>query len=49
MNYLWLDAYCLAKKGCEKDYKAEWEAFRYMIGGKMFALCGTDKEGNPII
>ena len=49
MRYSWLDAYCLAKKGCEKDYKAEWEAFRYMIGGKMFAMQGADKEGRAII
>jgi predicted DNA-binding protein (MmcQ/YjbR family) len=49
MCYPWLDAYCLAKKGCEKDYKAEWEALRYLLGGKMFAMQGTDKEGNAII
>ena len=49
MNYPWLDAYCLAKKGCEKDYKEEWGAWRYMLGGKMFAMQGTDKDGNPII
>lgn len=49
MNYSWLDAYCLAKKGCEKDYKEEWGAWRYMLGGKMFALQGTDRAGNPII
>lgn len=49
MNYPWLDAYCLAKAGCEKDYKTEWQATRYMIAGKMFALQGEDKEGNAII
>ncbi len=49
MNYTWLDEYCLSKKGAEKDYKPEWEATRYMIRGKMFALLGGDKEGKPII
>jgi len=49
MAYPWLDEYCLAKPGCEKDYKEEWGATRYMIRGKMFAMVGEDKEGNPIV
>lgn len=49
MNYPWLDAYLLSKKGAVKDYKAEWEATRYTIGGKMFALQGADKERKSII
>ncbi|AEG59758.1 MmcQ/YjbR family DNA-binding protein [Desulforamulus ruminis] len=49
MKYAWVDAYCLAKKGVQKDYKVEWEATRYMIRGKMFALQGGDKEGKAII
>lgn len=49
MKYEWLDEYCLSKKGVEKDYKVEWEATRYMIRGKMFAMQGGDKEGKPII
>ena len=40
-DYDWLDAYLLAKPGSEKDFKAEWEWWRYLVGGKMFAatLC----------
>lgn len=49
MKYEWISDYCLAKKGVEKDYKAEWEATRYMIRGKMFAMQGGDKYGKPII
>ncbi|HCC34207.1 MAG TPA: DNA-binding protein [Ruminococcaceae bacterium] len=49
MKYDWFDAYCLAKNGVEKDYKAEWEASRYLIGGKMFVMHGGDKEGKEII
>lgn len=49
MNYPWIDAYCLAKKGAEKDYQADWQATRYMIRGKMFAMSGGDKHGKPII
>ncbi len=38
MKYPWLDEYCLSKKGAEKEYKPEWDATRYMIRGKMFAM-----------
>ena len=49
MKYKWIDEYCLAKKGSETDYKFEWQATRYMLKGKMFAMLGSDKEGKPII
>ncbi len=49
MSYEWLDSYLLSKKAAEKDYKAEWEAFRYMVGGKMFCMMGTDGKGRAII
>ena len=49
MRYQWIDEYCLAKKGVVKDYKIEWEATRYMINNKMFAMQGGDKAGKPII
>lgn len=49
MLHSWIDDYCLAKRGCEKDYKKEWEAVRYMLCGKMFALLGKDKTGKRII
>jgi len=48
-KYEWLDEFCLAQKGATKDYKVEWEATRYMVGGKMFALRGEDKAGKSII
>ncbi len=49
MAYEWLDEYLLSKKAAVKDYKAEWEAFRYMVGGKMFCMMGGDKSGRPIV
>ena len=49
MKYEWMDAYCIEKAGAEKDFKAEWNAVRYMIRGKMFAMVGGDKEGKPIV
>lgn len=49
MKYQWFDEYCLSKRGVEKDYKVEWEATRYMIRGKMFAMVGRDKNKKEII
>ena len=49
MKYEWLEEYCTAKKSADKDFKVEWDAKRYFIGGKMFALQGGDKEGKDII
>ena len=49
MDYEWLDEYCTSKRGVQKDFKAEWDATRYMLGGKMFAMQGGDKNGKPII
>ncbi|MEM1483753.1 MmcQ/YjbR family DNA-binding protein [Oscillospiraceae bacterium PP1C4] len=49
MNYPWLDEYLLSKTGATKDFKAEWNAYRYLLGDKMFAMQGGDKEGKPII
>ncbi|MCB2290911.1 MmcQ/YjbR family DNA-binding protein [Clostridium sp. CS001] len=49
MKYEWLDEYCLSKVGSEKDFKIEWDAIRYLIAGKMFAMQGGDKYKKPII
>jgi predicted DNA-binding protein (MmcQ/YjbR family) len=49
MKYQWLDKYCKSKQGTEKDFKEEWNATRYMLKGKMFAMQGNDKSGKAII
>lgn len=49
MPYEWLEDYCASKKGAVKEFKPEWNALRYMVGGKMFALQGEDNMGRPII
>jgi len=49
MKYSWLDDYFLEKQGVIKEFKEEWNATKYVIGGKMFALQGTDKTTRPII
>ena len=36
-DYGWLDEYLLAKPGAQKDFKAEWEWWRYQVGSKLFA------------
>ena len=48
-KYEWLDEYCLDLPGAAKDYKQEWDAVLYTVGGKIFALCGGDKNGESII
>jgi predicted DNA-binding protein (MmcQ/YjbR family) len=49
MAYDWLNEYCLAKPGVTTDYQADWEATRYFIGGKLFAMVGSDKTSKPIV
>ena len=49
MNYDFIQSHCLSKKGAEEDYKQEWDAIRYTVRGKMFALIGNDNEGRAII
>ncbi len=45
MRYEWLDEYLLSLPGAEKDFKAEWQWFRYMIRGKLFAaVCSPGPE-----
>jgi len=49
MNYPWLDEYCMSKQGATKEYKEEWKATKYIIGGKIFALQGNDNTNRPVI
>lgn len=45
MNYPWLDDYLLSLPGAEKDFKPEWQWFRYMVRGKLFAaVCSPDPK-----
>ena len=43
MKYEWLDSFLLSLPGVEKDFKAEWGWFRYMIRGKLFAAVCSPK------
>ena len=48
-KYKFLDEYCLSKPGAIKEYKEEWGATLYKVGGKIFALLGEDPTGRPIV
>ena len=50
MRYDWLDAELLRWPGVTKDFKAEWNWTRYMVGGKLFcAICHDDAGGDVYI
>lgn len=49
MEYAWIDESALKHKGAEKDYKTEWDAYRYLVGGKMFGMLGAHKDGRPLL
>ncbi|MFY4776646.1 MmcQ/YjbR family DNA-binding protein [Metabacillus sp. RGM 3146] len=40
---------CISLTGTAHDYQPDWQADRYHIGGKMFAMIGGDSKGKPII
>ena len=48
MSYGWLGGYLLQKAGVTTDYQPEWQATRYFVGGKMFAMQGGDRNKRPI-
>lgn len=48
-KYEFIKSFCLSQKGTVEDYKEEWQATRYLVGGKMYAMRGGDGQGNPII
>lgn len=47
MKYPWIDEYLLKKPGVTKDFKAEWNWTRYMVGGKLFTAICLDWGGQP--
>ena len=49
MNKEELKLMCQAHPGVTYDYQVEWQADRFFIGGKMFAMIGTDAKGSSII
>ncbi len=49
MNKETIHAYCLKLHGSTYDYKEEWQADRYHIGGKMYGMMGGDATGRPVL
>lgn len=49
-KYRWVDE-CLQKQpSTEKEFQPAWQAYKYMLHGKMYAFIGVnDKNGRPII
>jgi len=44
-NCLWLHEYTLAKPDAVADYKESWDALRYFVHGKIFALLVRNRMG----
>ena len=42
-------AYSMSKKGVEEEFKVEWNATLYRIGGKIFVMWGEYKDGRPLL
>ena len=49
-NYQWLDD-CLQKQpSTEKEFQPAWQAYKYLLCGKMYAYIGIDdRYGRPIV
>ncbi|GEK33611.1 MmcQ/YjbR family DNA-binding protein [Kurthia sibirica] len=45
MDKMQLQQYCLTLPGTTTDFQEDWQAQRFHVGGKMFAMFGTDAKG----
>ena len=41
--------YSMSKKAVEEEFKPEWNATVYRIGGKIFVMWGEYKDGRPLL
>ncbi len=49
-KYRWLDERLLKQPATEKEFNPAWQAYKYVVRGKMYAYIGVnDKNGRPII
>lgn len=44
-----IQAYLRQKPHVTSDFKLEWDAHRFCLAGKMFAMLGQDKAGKAIL
>ena len=49
MKYPWMDEYFMNLRGTHKDYQPDWQATRYFLADKMYAMIGGDKSGKQIV
>lgn len=49
-NYRWLDEYLQKRPGTQKEFQPAWQAYKYLLGGKMYAYIGVDdRNTRPIL
>ena len=49
-NYQWLDELLLKQPATEKEFQPAWQAYKYLLRGKMYAYIGiNDQNKRPII
>ena len=49
-KFQWLDEYLVKQPATEKEFNSSWQAYKYMVRGKMYAYIGVnDKSNRPII
>lgn len=49
-SYRWLDECLQNQPATKKEFQPAWQAFKYLLRGKMYAYIGVnDKNGRPII
>lgn len=49
-SYEWLDEHLLRQPATEKAFQPAWQAYKYLLRGKMYAYIGVnDKNGRPIL
>ena len=44
----WIDGHLMQKPGVTRDFKAEWNWTRYMVGGKLFCAICHDGAGGDV-
>ena len=50
INFRWLDELLLKQPATEKEFQPAWQAYKYLLRGKMYAYIGTnDQCKRPII
>lgn len=49
-SYQWLDEYLQQQPATQKQFQPAWQAYKYLLRGKMYAYIGVnDQNGRPIL